>query len=133
VEEVVEQVGLSPFMNRNIGGLSGGQQQRALIARALVRRPELLILDEPTVGVDQRSTEQFYELLSRLHQNEKMSLLMVTHDIGVVTSYVDQVACLNRKLYFHGRSHEFKQKQQEILLAAYGHEIQLVHHDHEAH
>jgi zinc transport system ATP-binding protein len=133
VEEVIEQVGLAPLMNQNIGSLSGGQQQRALIARALVRRPELLILDEPTVGVDQRSTEQFYELLSDLHQKEKMSLMMVTHDIGVMSSYVDRVACLNRKLYFHGRSYEFKQKQQEILLAAYGYDIQLIHHNHEQH
>lgn len=130
VEEVIEQVELSEFKNRNIGKLSGGQQQRAFIARALVSNPELLILDEPTVGIDAKSTNQFYELVKFLHQQQGLSVIMVTHDIGVVSSYVDRVACLNKKLFFHGEAAEFNRRQKEILSAAYGHDIQLVEHHH---
>lgn len=130
VDEVIEQVQLQEFAKRNIGKLSGGQQQRAFIARALVGEPDILILDEPTVGIDAKSTDQFYKMLKHLHQMQGLSLIMVTHDIGVVTTYVDRVACLNKKLFFHGEAEEFDRRQKEILSAAYGHEIQLVEHHH---
>lgn len=130
VEEVIAQVGLSAFRDQNIGKLSGGQQQRAFIARALVSDPRLLVLDEPTVGIDAKSTAQFYDLLAVLHREEGLTLLMVTHDLSVLSSHVDRVACLNKRLTFHGRPDEFERKQTEILSATYGHEIQLVSHGH---
>ncbi len=130
VERAIAQVDLMPYMNRNIGKLSGGQQQRAFIARALVADPDLLVLDEPTVGIDARTTEQFYELLRRLHQEEGMTLLMVTHDIGTVSSVVDRVACLNRHLHYHGDPAGFEERQQEILTRAYGYDLQVVNHYH---
>lgn len=130
VDEAIEQVGLSAFAHRNIGKMSGGQQQRAFIARALVSQPELLILDEPTVGVDAKSTEQFYDLLTQLHQERGISMILVTHDIGAVTTYVDRIACLNKKLFFHGQSKDFVEQQEEVLSAAYGHEVQVVEHHH---
>lgn len=130
VDQVIEQVGLTPFAGKSIGKLSGGQQQRAFIARALVSDPDLLILDEPTVGIDVKSVEEFYELLAHLHRNKGLSLILVTHDIGVVTTYVDRVACLNKRLFFHGDSKDFREHQQEILSAAYGHDIQVIEHHH---
>ncbi|WP_044641456.1 metal ABC transporter ATP-binding protein [Risungbinella massiliensis] len=130
VEKALDIVGIADLANRNIGKLSGGQQQRAFIARALVTDPELLILDEPTVGIDAKSTASFYQLLADLHQQKDLSLILVTHDIGVVSSTVDRVACLNRKLHFHGSSQEFSENQKEILTKMYGTEIQLVHHHH---
>jgi zinc transport system ATP-binding protein len=130
VEETVEQVGLTPLLKRNMGKLSGGQQQRVFMARALVHQPELLILDEPTVGVDMKSTEQFYALLTRLHRRQGVTLILVTHDISVVSTYVDRVACLNKKLFFHGDPHDFVEKQEEILSAVYDHEIRVVKHHH---
>ncbi|TCS95448.1 metal ABC transporter ATP-binding protein [Hazenella coriacea] len=130
VDEAIEQVGLSAFADRNIGKMSGGQQQRAFIARALVSQPELLILDEPTVGVDAKSTEQFYDLLTQLHQERGISMILVTHDIGAVTTYVDRIACLNKRLFFHGHSKDFAEQQEEVLSAAYGHEVQVVEHQH---
>jgi zinc transport system ATP-binding protein len=130
VEEAIAQVGLSSLQDRNIGKLSGGQQQRAFIARALVSDPELLVLDEPTVGIDAKSTEQFYDLLGTLHREAGLTLIMVTHDLSVLSSHVDGVACLNKRLTFHGRPEEFERKQTEILSATYGHEIQLVSHRH---
>ncbi|WP_091833481.1 metal ABC transporter ATP-binding protein [Marininema halotolerans] len=130
VDEVIEKVGLTPYASRNIGKLSGGQQQRAFIARALVSDPELLILDEPTVGVDAHSAEQFYKLLSHYHREQGLSLILVTHDVGAVTTYIDRVACLNRRIHFHGDSQEFVAQQQKILSDSYGHEVQVVEHDH---
>ncbi|MFC7440199.1 metal ABC transporter ATP-binding protein [Laceyella putida] len=130
VDQAIGKVGLTEYRDRNIGKLSGGQQQRAFIARALVADPELLILDEPTVGVDVKSTEQFYQLLTELHRHHGLTLLLVTHDIGVLSTYVDQVACLNKRLFFHGDPDEFAEREQEILTRAYGHDIQIVSHHH---
>ncbi|WP_124726278.1 metal ABC transporter ATP-binding protein [Staphylospora marina] len=129
VERVLDQVGLADLADRNIGLLSGGQQQRVFIARALVQEPELLILDEPTVGVDARSTDRFYELLSGLHE-QGLTLILITHDIGAVTSLVQRVACLNKKLFFHGDACEFARQAEEILSEAYRHEIRVMNHRH---
>lgn len=115
VEAVIDQVGLSALAEGRIGHLSGGQQQRAFIARALVSDPDLLILDEPTVGVDSRSVEDFHRLLDRLHREKGMSLLLVTHDLGAVAAYVDRIAWLNRRLTFHTDPREFVAREAMFL------------------
>lgn len=128
--ETLELVGLADCAQQNIGKLSGGQQQRTFIARALVSRPKLLILDEPTVGVDQESVNRFFDLIEYLHQHEGLSILLVSHDIGVITTKVDTIACLNRKLFFHGNTEEFTRQRRSILAQAYGHDITLIDHAH---
>ncbi len=102
----LELVGVGSLEHRRIGELSSGQQQRVLIARALVTRPELLLLDEPTVGVDPDAQEQFYELLLRLNREEGVTLILVSHDIGFVMREVSRLACLNHTLVFHGSPEE---------------------------
>ncbi|QKI80552.1 zinc transport system ATP-binding protein [Kroppenstedtia eburnea] len=97
VEEVIHQVGLSALADQRIGRLSGGQQQRAFIARALVSDPDLLILDEPTVGVDTASAREFHRLLGHLHREKGLSLLLITHDLQAVTDVVDRVIWLGRE------------------------------------
>ncbi len=82
---------------KQIGELSGGQRQKILIARSLALEPEILILDEPTTAVDPESSESFYELLLRLHE-QGITIITVSHDVGVVAQYVDSIACLNRKV-----------------------------------
>lgn len=101
-QRALETVGMAAIRDRRIGRLSPGQQQRVFIARALVHRPELLILDEPTVGVDVDAQEQFYELLRRLNRAFGATLVLVSHDISVVAQEVTRLACLNRTLVFHG-------------------------------
>lgn len=130
VRDMIDLVGLSGYAGRNIGKLSGGQQQKVFIARALVSDPDLLILDEPTVGVDAQSVNEFYRLLDKMNRELGVSLCMVSHDIGVITSKVDRVACLNKRLHFHGNSREFEQKQQEIMQQLYGHDVHLLEHNH---
>jgi zinc transport system ATP-binding protein len=121
VTQAIEQVGLTDVADRHIGRLSGGQQQRAFIARALVGQPQLLILDEPTVGVDIQVKNQFYQLLVQLHQARKgMTILLVTHELEEVIEQADRFLCLNRRLYFEGGREQFLQRQAEILPALFG-------------
>ncbi len=115
IRDTLERLELSEIAGANIGRLSGGQQQRTFIARALVSRPELLILDEPTVGVDAGSVERFYRLLQRLHREERLTILLITHDSGAVTAVADRIAFLNRRIRFCGDSREFAGRQEEFL------------------
>jgi len=130
VEDVVERVGLREKLNERIGKLSGGQLQRVFIARALVADPELLILDEPTVGVDQESIEQFYGLLRSLKEENGLTMMIVSHDVGVMTQWVNKVACLQRGLHFHGTADEFAHNQDKILQSMYGDAIRVLAHHH---
>ena len=131
VHKAIRDVGMEQYTYENIGRLSGGQQQRVFIARALVGEPELLILDEPTVGVDYKNVERFYELLHQLNVEKNLSLLLVTHDTGVMTKYVTDVACLNKTLHFHGNTKEYSALTDEELSKIYGHPVQIIVHDHD--
>jgi zinc transport system ATP-binding protein len=107
IEIALERVDMSKFGKRRIGELSGGQQQRVFIARAIVNEPEILFLDEPTAGVDASTQQRFYEMLDMLNKEHDITIVMVTHDIGVVTKHVNKIACLNQRLVFHGTHDEF--------------------------
>ncbi|MBV7507504.1 metal ABC transporter ATP-binding protein [Bacillus sp. sid0103] len=131
VSEALDAVGMKEFSSRNIGELSGGQQQRVFIARALVSEPSLLILDEPTVGVDAENVSNFYQMLGDLNKSRDITLLLVTHDIGTISDRVSHVACLNKHLHFHGDTHEFEHLRAEDMSKAYGHEIHMLDHHHE--
>lgn len=123
----LELVGMADYAERPIGALSGGQQQRVFIARALASQPDLLILDEPTVGVDAAAQEQFYALLRRLRRDLGLTILLVSHDIGVVTAEVSHLACLNRRLFYHGPASQFDLGRLPDL---YGHPVAMVAHGH---
>lgn len=97
IYEALEKVGMEKYGKRLIGNLSGGQQQRVFIARTLVSDPELLFLDEPTVGVDIKSEEAVYCLLARLNQELGLTVVMVTHDIGSITVHANRLLCLGEK------------------------------------
>ncbi|MEH7120739.1 metal ABC transporter ATP-binding protein [Neobacillus vireti] len=131
VMEALDAVGMKEFSTRNIGELSGGQQQRVFIARALVSEPKLLILDEPTVGVDVENVHSFYDMLGDLNIRRGITLLLVTHDIGTVSDKVTHVACLNKHLHFHGDTEEFEQLNQDGLSKVYGHDVHVLAHNHE--
>ena len=115
--DALETVGIEHLGDRQITKLSGGQRQRAYIARALAGEADLLVLDEPTVGVDAESVDAFFELLGRLN-DEGMTVLLVEHDIGAVLEHAGRVVCLNRDLYFDGPPAEFVES--DALDRAYG-------------
>jgi zinc transport system ATP-binding protein len=129
VAEVLAQVGMEAHAGRRIGALSVGQQQRVLIARALVTQPELLILDEPTGGVDPEAQTSFHALLHHLNREREVTLILVSHDIGVVAREVTRLACLNRHLIFHGRPGDFL-GDAGTLAALYGPAMRVVSHEH---
>ena len=128
IAEVLGQVGMAAQTGARIGTLSTGQQQRVLIARALVSNPELLILDEPTGGVDPEAQTSFYALLHHLNREREVTLILVSHDIGVVAKEVTKLACLNRRLIFHGRPGDFL--SDAALTALYGPSVRVVSHQH---
>ena len=99
IEDALEIVGMKEYKNKRIGALSGGEKQRVFIARALASEPELLILDEPTAGVDVRVQKEFYDFLEKLNKERRITLVLVTHDIGTVTSRVGKLACMNKRLF----------------------------------
>lgn len=131
VKKALEAVDMLNFQHRSIGELSGGQQQRVFIARSLVSEPVLMILDEPTVGVDSKNVHQFYEMLEMMNKQLGITLILVTHDVSTVSDKVTHVACLNKNLHFHGDAHEYNQLTEEELSEVYGHDIKLLSHNHE--
>jgi zinc transport system ATP-binding protein len=98
---LLSQVKLDHLMNRPIGKLSGGQQQRVLIARALVTRPRLLLLDEPLRGVDFSGQSKFHELIIELKNQLDLTVIMVSHDIHQLARLSDRIACLNKSIHWH--------------------------------
>jgi len=91
----LEMVGMQGYSKSLIGSMSGGQRQKVLLARALVSNPEVMILDEPTTGVDEKSSYSFYELLSELNKNNRMTIIMITHDIKRTYNFVTKTMLLD--------------------------------------
>ncbi|HEX7254696.1 MAG TPA: ABC transporter ATP-binding protein [Gaiellaceae bacterium] len=102
VAEAIERVGLADVAHRPLATLSGGQQQRAFIAKALAGRPSLLVLDEPTTGVDAESQEALADLLDRLHRELKVTVLYVSHEFGAIERYVDRLVLVRGTVVFDG-------------------------------
>lgn len=127
VYQALEKVDMAQYGKRLIGNLSGGQQQRVFIARTLVNEPELLFLDEPTVGIDAKSEEAVYCLLARLNQTLGLTVVMVTHDIGAITVHANRLLCLGDTGLIE---HNIREGMtQEALTQLYGYPVQLHAHE----
>ena len=123
IEWALSNVGLQDLTNWRIGKLSAGQQQRVFIARAIVNHPHILILDEPTTGVDAETQENFYKFLGDLNRNENITVVLVTHETGIIDKHIKKVACLNQKLVYHGSHSEFCRSDVFRDMLAKGHHI----------
>lgn len=122
--KTIAEVGLAGREKHPFSALSGGQRQRVLLARALVSDPELLLLDEPAAGLDQKVEQDFFELLREL--NRSKTLLLVSHDLGFVSSFVKTVVCVHRTVDVHPMS----SLDGTMIRELYGGDVHLVHHDH---
>jgi zinc transport system ATP-binding protein len=124
VAAVLEAVEIADIAAQPLGTLSGGQMQRALIARALVSDPELLVLDEPTANIDIRAEEDLFSLLRQYRTH--MTIIVVSHDVAFISGYVDRVGCLNKTLVCHG-TESINSKSIEEL---YGAPVRRIFHEH---
>ena len=130
VLEVLRTVGLESLKDRRIGELSGGELQRVFIAKALVKDPVLLILDEPVTGVDVEAQNKFYNLLQKINNENKITIVWSSHDLEAISKLANKVACMNRKLFFHGQKEEFFSNEE--LLKTYTESAMQMHmHDHD--
>ncbi|PHR54306.1 MAG: zinc ABC transporter ATP-binding protein [Arcobacter sp.] len=111
-----------------VGELSGGQRQRVMIARALASEPEVLILDEPNTGVDMLSQNRFYTLLRELNKQDEMTIIFITHDVGVIADDIQTMLCINQTLLACDNPHEVLSCDEMSKL--YGIDAHLVHHHH---
>ena len=124
----IEVCGLQGFENRRVGLLSGGEKQRVFIAKALASKPELLVMDEPTTGVDRESQRRFYALVREMNVDHGITVVLVSHDLGVVSAHLRRVVCLNRALFYDGDPSAVD--IDEILARLYGGEPRAVAHAH---
>lgn len=118
---LIDEAGIAEAARKPVGEVSGGQLQRALLCRAVISDPKLLILDEPTNFVDNRFEKELYETLRKL--NRHMAIMVVSHDIGTITSVVKEIVCVNRRVHRHSSN-----RLTEEQLRNYDCPIQLVAH-----
>ncbi len=134
VRAALARTGVGHLLERSVEGLSGGELQRVMLARALLGRPQLLVLDEPTAGVDISGEARLYELIAELRDEIGCAILMVSHDLHLVMSKTDQVLCLNHHLCCSGQPEQVSRHpeylalfgEQASALAVYAHD-----HDHD--
>lgn len=122
---VLERLGLAGLGGRHIRELSGGQQQRVFIARAMLRNPKLLLLDEPTAGVDVRTRHDVMHVIHELH-HEGLAVVLTTHDLNGIAAHLPTLVCLNREVIAAGRPREVIRP--EVLERTYGAPLEVLSH-----
>jgi len=107
VDSIIEKLGIEDIKYKLIGKLSGGQIQKALLARAIISDPDILILDEPTTALDPNSRDFFYNYIKELNEKENKTIILVSHDIGAVGKFAKKILYLDRVVIFYGTFSEF--------------------------
>ena len=105
--KICQDLLISDIINKQISELSGGQRQRVMLARALIREPELLILDEPCSGLDSNITKEFYRILNKLNNEKGLTIIMATHDLDEISSDNIRVICMSTTVKFDGNINEW--------------------------
>jgi zinc transport system ATP-binding protein len=107
VQRVLSLMDISNLNKKGIGELSGGQLQRVIIARALINEPDLLVLDEPITALDPETRERFFSILSDINKNKKVTIILITHDMGSAGKYASKFLFFDRKIIFYGTFKDF--------------------------
>ncbi len=129
IEQSLSLLDIKGLRNRLIGELSGGQQQRVFIARAIINKPDLLILDEPTAAIDPETRDNFYRLLKDLNLGKGVTIILVTHDTGTIGRYANKLLYLDKEVVFYGTFDEFCQS--EYMSKVFGYTAQhIICHKH---
>ncbi len=124
-DEVLERLGMAELGDRHIRELSGGQQQRVFVARAMLRRPSLLLMDEPTSGVDVRTRHDVMHLIHELH-HEGLAVVLTTHDLNGIAAHLPKLVCLNREVIATGRPKDVITP--DVLERTYGAPLEVLSH-----
>lgn len=132
-KSIAERVGIVPLLDQQMASLSGGEFQRALLAHALLIRPDLLVLDEPTQGLDQPAVAAFYRLIDEVRREQRCAVLMVSHDLHVVMRSSDHVICLNGHVCCQGTPTLVSAAPEYQALFGFGTEgaLALYRHEHD--
>lgn len=125
-DEILKSLDVLKFKDKQFKSLSGGQQQRVFIALSLLSNPDILILDEPTIGVDAKTQENFFKLLKRLNKERNLTILFVTHDTGMVSDYFTTVMCVHNKQLHVEKAENTK----KLLKGMYASSAKEMHHHH---
>ncbi len=128
-DDVLKSLGVSNFEDKQFKNLSGGQAQRVMIALSLLSNPDILILDEPTVGVDTKTQEDFYKLLKKLNKERNLTILFVTHDTGMISSYFTKIVCIHDKKVCVDDAKNIH----SLLYSTYGDSFHELSHKHRGH
>ncbi len=128
-KQALTTVGIPHLIDQPVHGLSGGELQRVLLARALLRHPNLLVLDEPVQGVDVNGQQALYQLINQLRRQLNCGVLMVSHDLHLVMAATDQVVCLNRHICCYGSPQQVTHNPAFIEL--FGEKTAFYSHDHD--
>lgn len=107
-DKVCNMLEIKDIVENQIGNLSGGQRQRVMLARAIIREPELIILDEPCSGLDVNITKELYSILGKLHKENNITIIMATHDLEEIKSMNVRVVCMATKVKFDGKIEDWK-------------------------
>ena len=121
-------MGISEIANKRIGNLSGGQKQRTFVAKALVRNPEIIFLDEPVTGFDANTLEKFYKKLSDLNSKKEITIIIVSHDLSAIFCRMSKLICVNKDVYISKISKDTDPNN--ILKKVYGEHFHFVFHEH---
>lgn len=128
LSEAIDETGVRKLLGEKLGEISGGQLQRVLIARAILKLPEVLILDEPTADIDVEGEKTFYELVAHLNKARGISVIFISHEVSMVYTLATKVVCLNRNMVCYGTPD--KAITREVLEKLYGKDFAIKEHKH---